>query len=110
MPAFLFELLDDWEGVSVVFPGDKFFSTDGGFRDLLSGRMPGVACEIESFYGKGIACAKEGADVPEGTDVVCEEADHGGEGIFSSVLACGLANISSISLEYNFCSSILLQR
>lgn len=72
--------------------------------------MACVARKIDSFYGKGITGAKEGSDIPEGADVMCEEADQGSEGIVSSVLACGLARISRTSFEYNFCSSMWRQR
>ena len=53
-----------------MLPGNRLLRSQSCLGNLFSRWMACVARQIELLDGKGVARAEEGADVPEGADVV----------------------------------------
>lgn len=59
----------------MMLPGNEFLGADRCFGDLLARRMPRVARKVEAIDVERIRRAEEGADVPQGANVMGEETE-----------------------------------
>lgn len=76
LTALLFKRGDVFEGILIVFPGNKIFSSDGGLRDFASRRGRCESGQDNLFKSGTITGPKKSTDIEDGANIVEQKDFH----------------------------------